>query len=64
MDVPLVLSLVDRRKAFVELLDGVDLRDGNQVRAPETPALVLDAALLVSPLLSRNAIKRIKADPR
>ena len=59
---PDVLGDLDLLDALVQLRQGVDLGNGDQVVAAEASALVLDAALLVGALDARPAVERVEAD--
>jgi hypothetical protein len=57
---PFLLGEVDLRAALVELVKAGNLGDRDQVGAAEPPALVLDAALLVRTVLTRDAVERLE----
>ncbi|WP_217133753.1 hypothetical protein [Streptomyces sp. AC558_RSS880] len=60
---PFVLLRVDFPQPFVQGLQRGDVRNGDQMRAPEPAALLLGPALLMGAFLARDAVERVEPEP-
>src|SRR5262245_53378154 len=58
---PAAFGLVDGSQALVELVEGVNFRDRDQMRPAEPATLMLDATLLVRAFLTGHAVERVEA---